>query len=85
MRIDGRHQRTIWVGEDGRTVAIIDQTLLPHELRVVDLTRPRGGGRRDRDHAGARRAADRRHRRLRHVPGLRTMRRTRRWSGPMPG
>ena len=26
MRIDGEHRRTIWVGEDGRTVAIIDQT-----------------------------------------------------------
>jgi methylthioribose-1-phosphate isomerase len=38
MRIGGRHQRTIWVGDDGRTVRIIDQTRLPHELRVVDLT-----------------------------------------------
>jgi methylthioribose-1-phosphate isomerase len=37
MRIEGRHTRTIWVGEDGRTVRIIDQTLLPHELEVVEL------------------------------------------------
>ncbi len=37
MRIDGRHRRTIWVGEDGTTVRIIDQTLLPHELSVVEL------------------------------------------------
>ena len=37
MRIEGKHQRTIWVGEDGRTVRIIDQTLLPHELKVVEL------------------------------------------------
>ncbi len=37
MQIDGRHYRTIWVAEDGRTVRIIDQTLLPHELRIVDL------------------------------------------------
>src|SRR3954464_8655447 len=37
MRIDGTHQRTIWVGEDGRTVHIIDQTLLPHELKIVEL------------------------------------------------
>ena len=37
MRIDGTHRRTIWVGEDGTTVHIIDQTLLPHELRVVEL------------------------------------------------
>jgi methylthioribose-1-phosphate isomerase len=37
MRIDGTHQRTIWVGEDGRTVYVIDQTLLPHELKIVEL------------------------------------------------
>jgi methylthioribose-1-phosphate isomerase len=37
MRIDGTHRRTIWLGEDGRSVAIIDQRLLPHELRVVEL------------------------------------------------
>src|SRR3954447_9414254 len=37
MRIDGRHYRTIWLGEDGRTVRIIDQTRLPHELVVADL------------------------------------------------
>ncbi len=37
MLIDGKHRRTIWVGEDGRTVRIIDQTRLPHELRVVEL------------------------------------------------
>ena len=37
MRVDGRHTRTIWVGEDGRSVRIIDQTLLPHELKVVEL------------------------------------------------
>ncbi len=38
MRIDGKHQRTIWVADDGRTARIIDQTWLPHELRTVDLT-----------------------------------------------
>jgi methylthioribose-1-phosphate isomerase len=37
MQIDGRHYRTIWVAEDGRTVRIIDQTVLPHALEVVDL------------------------------------------------
>jgi methylthioribose-1-phosphate isomerase len=37
MRIDGEHRRTIWVEADGRTVAIVDQTLLPHELRVAHL------------------------------------------------
>lgn len=29
--------RTIWLAPDGRTVEIIDQTRLPHELAVVDL------------------------------------------------
>lgn len=37
MRIDGKHYRTIWVGEDGRTVRTFDQTRLPHELVIVDL------------------------------------------------
>jgi methylthioribose-1-phosphate isomerase len=36
MRIEGVAYRTIWVEEDGRTVGIIDQTLLPHRF----LTRP---------------------------------------------
>jgi methylthioribose-1-phosphate isomerase len=38
MLIDGRHHRTIWVADDGAKVRIIDQTVLPHELRLVDLT-----------------------------------------------
>ena len=29
MKIDGKAYRTIWLGEDGWTVEIIDQTLLP--------------------------------------------------------
>jgi methylthioribose-1-phosphate isomerase len=37
MRINGKHHRTIWVGEDGRTISIFDQTRLPHELEVVAL------------------------------------------------
>jgi methylthioribose-1-phosphate isomerase len=37
MRIDGKHYRTIWVGEDGWSVQIIDQTLLPHEFRILTL------------------------------------------------
>jgi methylthioribose-1-phosphate isomerase len=37
MRINGKHHRTIWVGEDGRTVRVFDQTRLPHELEVVEL------------------------------------------------
>src|SRR6266446_407924 len=31
--------RTIWLGQDGRTVEIIDQTRLPHELMIVGLTK----------------------------------------------
>ncbi|MGI9334713.1 MAG: S-methyl-5-thioribose-1-phosphate isomerase [Gammaproteobacteria bacterium] len=37
MNIDGKHHRTIRVGEDGRSVGIIDQTRLPHELAFCDL------------------------------------------------
>jgi methylthioribose-1-phosphate isomerase len=37
MNVGGRPMRTIWLGEDGRTVEIIDQTRLPHELVVVEL------------------------------------------------
>jgi methylthioribose-1-phosphate isomerase len=29
--------RTIWLGQDGRTVEIIDQTRLPHELVIIGL------------------------------------------------
>jgi methylthioribose-1-phosphate isomerase len=31
--------RTVWPSHDGRTVEIIDQTRLPHELSIVQLTR----------------------------------------------
>lgn len=37
MKVKGTPMRTIWLGSDGRTVEIIDQTRLPHELRVVKL------------------------------------------------
>ncbi len=37
MRIDGTAYRTIWPAEDGRGVAIIDQTRLPHDFVVVRL------------------------------------------------
>ena len=38
MRIDGRPFRTIWLGEDGATVEVIDQRALPHRfaLRVLN-------------------------------------------------
>ena len=37
MNVQGRPMRTIWLGQDGRTVEIIDQTRLPHELVIVGL------------------------------------------------
>ena len=33
MKIDGQPYRTIWLGADGTTVQVIDQTLLPHRVR----------------------------------------------------
>lgn len=37
MKIGGKHFRTIWVGEDGWSVEIIDQTKLPHQFEIVSL------------------------------------------------
>jgi methylthioribose-1-phosphate isomerase len=37
VNVQGRRMRTIWLGRDGSTVEIIDQTLLPHELAIVGL------------------------------------------------
>ena len=39
MNVEGRHYRTIWTeGEGaGEVLRIIDQTVLPHEFRVLDL------------------------------------------------
>ena len=37
MRIDGKPYRTIWLGADGRTVEILDQTRFPHAFDVVAL------------------------------------------------
>ena len=38
MKVDGVPFRTIWPAEDGWSVEIIDQTLLPHEFVVARLT-----------------------------------------------
>ena len=38
MKIDGIAYRTIWRGADGRSVEVIDQTGLPHALRIRSLT-----------------------------------------------
>jgi methylthioribose-1-phosphate isomerase len=38
MKVNGTHYRSIWLGENGKTVRIIDQTRLPHEFVFIDLT-----------------------------------------------
>ena len=40
MLIEGRHSRTIWVEEEGRSVGIIDQTKLPFRVVRVKLESP---------------------------------------------
>ncbi len=37
MRANGKAYRTVWLADDGRSVDIIDQTLLPHRFAVVRL------------------------------------------------
>jgi methylthioribose-1-phosphate isomerase len=37
VNVGGTAYRTIWLGDDGRTVEIIDQTRLPHEFVTVEL------------------------------------------------
>ncbi|NQV46233.1 MAG: S-methyl-5-thioribose-1-phosphate isomerase [Rhodospirillaceae bacterium] len=37
MIVNGKPTRTIWLGDDGYTVEIIDQTRLPHEFIVVRM------------------------------------------------
>jgi methylthioribose-1-phosphate isomerase len=38
MKVAGRAMRTIWLARDGRSVEIIDQTRLPHELVILRLS-----------------------------------------------
>ncbi|HEX2448528.1 MAG TPA: S-methyl-5-thioribose-1-phosphate isomerase [Methyloceanibacter sp.] len=37
MKINGKHYRTIWLNQDGKSVDIIDQTKLPHQFETVTL------------------------------------------------
>jgi len=37
VKIHGRHYRSIWVADDGWSVEVIDQTALPHEVRILTL------------------------------------------------
>ncbi len=36
MIVQGKHYRTVWMGDDG-VVRMIDQTLLPHRFEIIDL------------------------------------------------
>lgn len=38
MNVDGKSYRSIWTAEDDRTVRIIDQTKLPYEFVIEELT-----------------------------------------------
>ncbi|HEX7008021.1 MAG TPA: S-methyl-5-thioribose-1-phosphate isomerase [Alphaproteobacteria bacterium] len=38
MKVDGKHYRSIWVGSDGWSVEVIDQTVLPHRFSIARLT-----------------------------------------------
>ena len=38
MRINGTQRQTIWLDEDGWSVNIIDQTKLPHQFEIINLT-----------------------------------------------
>jgi methylthioribose-1-phosphate isomerase len=40
MLIEGRHTRTIWLEDDGKSVGILDQTKLPFRIERVRLTSP---------------------------------------------
>ena len=49
MKVAGRPMRTIWLAKDGRTVEIIDQTRLPHELVILRLASAADAARAIRD------------------------------------
>ena len=38
MNVDGKHYRSIWVDADGVTIEVIDQTRLPYEFEILELT-----------------------------------------------
>ena len=45
MKIDGKHYRTIWLGDDGWSVEIIDQRKLPHRFETIRLATVEEAGR----------------------------------------
>lgn len=38
MNVEGIPHRSLWVGEDGWSLEIVDQTILPHRFRVARIT-----------------------------------------------
>jgi methylthioribose-1-phosphate isomerase len=38
MKVAGKHTRSIWLEPDGRSVGVIDQTVLPHRFDTLRLT-----------------------------------------------
>ncbi|HSL60366.1 MAG TPA: S-methyl-5-thioribose-1-phosphate isomerase, partial [Desulfotignum sp.] len=38
MNVDGKEMRPIWFNPDTRTVQVIDQRFLPHQMIIKDLT-----------------------------------------------
>ena len=71
MRVDGKDFRTIWLNADGAAVDVIDQTKLPHRFEVLTLRSSTAAADAHQADGRARRAADRRDRRLRHGAALR--------------
>jgi len=37
VKVDGRHYRSVWPGEDGGSIRVIDQTRLPHAFEILRL------------------------------------------------
>ncbi|MFH2092471.1 MAG: S-methyl-5-thioribose-1-phosphate isomerase [Pseudomonadota bacterium] len=37
MKVDGKDMRPIWFDEKSKTVQVIDQRFLPHEMKIMDL------------------------------------------------
>ena len=60
MKISGKQYRTIWLAKDGWSIEVIEQTKLPHRFETLALESAARLRARHPDHAGARRAADRR-------------------------
>ncbi len=61
MNVYGKHYRTIWIKEDDpRVVQAIDQNVLPHQFKILDLTTVDQVAYAIAAHAGTRGRVDRR-------------------------